>query len=207
LLGIHTPALANAFHFTLTFHDQLQSPTYPAQSGFFPFRPKDGGQPAPNSPTYSGSVQFSMEQLQQLMAYAQTCMPDEYGKVRVSASLWETTSINGLTYLKGNAKQPMLPAPAPAPAPTQPPASAPAPPTQWQQQPAPPPASTQWQQPYPPAVTTDQAYQAQSPMPPMQPPSQPGASGAPYARPPHPLSWTRRCSKAGWPLSFPVTLP
>jgi len=29
---------------------------------FFPFRAKDGGQPAPNSPTFSGSIQFSMEQ-------------------------------------------------------------------------------------------------------------------------------------------------
>ena len=75
---------------------------------FFPFKTQDGSPPKPGSPALSGSVQFTMEQLQELWQYAQTQSPDEYGKIRVNASLWDTVSKDGSKrFLKGNAKAPV----------------------------------------------------------------------------------------------------
>ena len=76
----------------------------------FPFRTKDGTAPKPGSPQLTGSIQFTMEQLQELWQYAQQQAPDEYGKIRVPLSLWDTVSKDGsMRYLKGNAKAPVSP--------------------------------------------------------------------------------------------------
>lgn len=79
---------------------------------FFPFRTRDGSPAKPGSPYMSGSIQFTIEQIEQLRNWAMTQQPDAYGKIRIGASLWQDTAqTTGQAYLKGNAKIP-LPSPA-----------------------------------------------------------------------------------------------
>ena len=79
-----------------------------ANLAFFPFQTKDGTAPKPGSPTMTGSLQLSIEQLQELYQWAVTQVPDEYGKIKVQASLWDTLSKDGSKrYLKGNIKAPL----------------------------------------------------------------------------------------------------
>lgn len=75
---------------------------------FFPFKTRDGSAPKPGSPALSGSVQFSHQQIAALYQWSLTQQPDDYGKVRIGASLWQDVAqTTGQTYWKGNAKVPV----------------------------------------------------------------------------------------------------
>ena len=79
-----------------------------ANLAFFPFTTRDGTAPKPGSPQFTGSIQVSIEQLQELLQWASQQAPDEYGKVKIQASLWDTISKDGTKrYLKGNCKAPV----------------------------------------------------------------------------------------------------
>ena len=93
---------------------QPQQPQQPVQTAvlanlaFFPFTTRDGTPPKPGSPQFTGSLQLSIEQLQELLQWASQQAPDEYGKIKVQASLWDTISKDGTKrYLKGNVKAPV----------------------------------------------------------------------------------------------------
>ncbi|MYF38260.1 MAG: hypothetical protein F4219_05765 [Gammaproteobacteria bacterium] len=87
---------------------QTQAPAnLVANLALFQFKTRDGSAPKPNSPVMTGSLQFSHEQLQQIVTWAQTQQPDTYGKIRLSVSVWQEVSAQGQPYLKGNAKTPL----------------------------------------------------------------------------------------------------
>ena len=100
-----------AFHHLPTQTSMTYSQPAPANIvanlALFQFKTRDGSAPKPNSPVMTGSLQFSMEQLQLISVWAQGQQPDAYGKIRLSVSVWQEVSAQGQPYLKGNAKTPM----------------------------------------------------------------------------------------------------
>lgn len=111
-----------AFHYSpSTMQTPVQAPMYPAQAqapanspvgnlALFPFKTRDGSAPKPNSPSMTGSLQFSLEQLAGIYQWATRQQPDAYGKIRIGVSVWNTVAeTTGQPYLKGNVKLPVSP--------------------------------------------------------------------------------------------------
>lgn len=97
---------------TMSQQAAAQQPQQPSPTmgnlAVFAFTPKNGQPPKPGSPQWTGSIQCTHDQLQQLAAWSANQPPDDYGKVRINVSLWDTISNDGQTrYLKGNLKIPV----------------------------------------------------------------------------------------------------
>lgn len=124
------------------------NPNIVANVALFTFAPRDGQTPRPNSPTMTGSLQLSHEQVSRLAQWMAGQQPDAYGKVKLNVSVWNQTSRNGQRYLQGNIQFP-LQQPTASPQQLQQ--------AQWSQQTGQ--VSPATGQPIP-AVTTEQAYQS-----------------------------------------------
>lgn len=117
-------------HQRMTYSAPQQPQQAPASFGtvaLFPFQPRQGEQVKPNQPAMTGTVQVTFAQLQELFAWSQTQRPDNYGRLTLRCSVWNTVSKDGQkNYLKGSFKpalespQSYPPAYATQPAPYQP---------------------------------------------------------------------------------------